>query len=85
MEVVYTRSRTFLLVYLKPEENVWHHLLKSKMLPTTRDSSITKERVILMFFIMERLNIDVGRLIEKEIAAVEKRKQRNLYFSKPHL
>lgn len=46
-------AQTFMPAYLKLEANVWHHLLKSKLLPTTYDALITKERVHLLFCIIE--------------------------------
>lgn len=73
-------TRTFLLVYLKLEANIWHHLLKSKLIPTTCNASITKEIVLLLFCIMEDLSIDVGQLIENKITGVEKPKQGNLFI-----
>lgn len=65
-------NRTLLAAYLMLEANVWHTFVRSKLLPTTHDTTVPKEKVLLVFSILKILSIDLGRLLAKEILACAK-------------
>lgn len=52
---------------LKPSCRVWYHFLKSRLSPFTHNSTILKERMLLLYSIMMGRNIDMGKIIFKEI------------------
>lgn len=53
--------------YIRPVANVWLLFVKHRLLPTTHDSNVSKERILLVFSIMRVLSIDVGKIISREI------------------
>lgn len=44
------------------------------------DTTITNERILLLFCILEGLNINVGNIMSKEIVAAVKKPNGNLFF-----
>lgn len=62
-----TEARTFQSPYLKYEANTWLVFVKQRLLPTTHDLRVSRDRVLLVFSILRSLNIDVGKSISGEI------------------
>ena len=52
---------------LTPIAKVWVKFLKSRLMPTTHITTISQERLILLYVIVKGLPINVGNIIEKEI------------------
>ena len=52
---------------LTPIAKVWVKFLKSRLMPTTHTTTISQERLVLLYVIVRGLPIDVGNIIEKEI------------------
>ena len=52
---------------LKPIANVWVKILKSRLMPTTHTTTVSQERLVLLYVLVRGLPIDVGSIIEKEI------------------
>ncbi|KAH9802189.1 hypothetical protein KPL71_001277 [Citrus sinensis] len=52
---------------LKPIAKVWVKFLKSRLMPTTHTTTISQERLVLLYVIVQWLPIDVGSIIKKEI------------------
>lgn len=65
---------------INPEANVWLYFLKFRVMPTTHDSSITKERVLLLTCLLEGRSIDVGQIIHWEIVQCPSKKTGRLFF-----
>ena len=67
---------------LKPIAKVWVKFLKSRLMPTTHTTTISQERLVLLYVIVRGLPIDVGIIIEKEIreCAMKKHKTTALLF-----
>ena len=61
---------------------VWVKFLKSRLMPTTHTTTVSQERLILMYVIVKGLPIDVGSIIEKEIrdCAIKNHKAATLLF-----
>lgn len=62
-----TEKRTFQAAYLKSEANTWLGFVKLRLLPTTHDSTVSRDRVLMVFAILRSLSIDVGKVIASEI------------------
>ncbi|KAH9671337.1 hypothetical protein KPL70_017334 [Citrus sinensis] len=52
---------------LKPIAKVWVKFLKSRLMPTTHTTTVSQERLVLLYVIVRGLPIDVDSIIEKEI------------------
>ena len=52
---------------LKPIAKVWVKFQKSKLMPTTHTTTVSQERLVLLYVIIRGLPIDVGSIIVKEI------------------
>ncbi|KAH9697093.1 hypothetical protein KPL71_023468 [Citrus sinensis] len=52
---------------LKPIAKVWVKFLKSRLMPTTYTTTVSQERLVLLYVIVQGLPIDVGSIIAKEI------------------
>ena len=55
------------MIDLKPIAKVWVKFLKSRLMPTSHTTTVSQERLVLLYVIVRRLPIDVGSIIEKEI------------------
>ena len=53
---------------LKPYTRVWFHFLTRSLMPGTHITYVTKERMILLYCLMEGFSIDVGVVISSNIA-----------------
>ena len=73
-------AMTFPRAFLKPEPKVWFHFLKFRLMPSSHDHFINKERAILLYCIMEGRNFDVGKLIQKQIGVCARRNSGGLWF-----
>ena len=69
-------------IYLKPIAKVWVKFLKSRLMPTTHTTTVSQERLVLLYVIVRGLLIDVGSIIEKEIwdCAIKNHKAAALLF-----
>ena len=52
---------------LKPIAKVWVKFLKFRLMPTTHTTTVSQERLVLLYVLVKGLPIDVGNIIEKEI------------------
>ena len=52
---------------LKPIAKVWVKFPKSRLMPTTHTTTVSQERLVLLYVIVRGLPIDVKSIIEKEI------------------
>ena len=70
------------MVYLKPIAKVWVKFLKSRLIPTTHTTTVSQERLVLLYAIVRGLPIDVGSIIAKEIrdCAVKNHRTTTLLF-----
>ena len=73
-------AMTFPRAFLKPGPKVWFHFLKFRLMPSSHDHLINKERAILLYCIMEGRNFDVGKLIQKQIGVCARRNSGGLWF-----
>ena len=46
---------------------VWHHLIGSRLIPTTNVCEVTTKRALLNYVIIQDIPFDVGRVIEDDI------------------
>ena len=67
---------------MKRIAKVWVKFLKSRLMPTTHTTTVSQERLVLLYVIVRELPIDVGSIIEKEIrdCAVKNHKTAALLF-----
>ncbi|KAH9801445.1 hypothetical protein KPL71_001039 [Citrus sinensis] len=54
-------------IYLKPIAKVWVKFLKSRLMPTTHTTTVSQERLVLLYVLVRGLPIDVGSIIATEI------------------
>ena len=52
---------------LKPIAKVWVKVLKSRLMPTTHTTTVSQERLVLLYIIVRGLPIDVGSIIATKI------------------
>ena len=60
-------GRVINMIDLKPIAKVWVKFLKFRLMPTTRTTTVSQERLVLLYVIVRGLPIGVGSIIEKEI------------------
>ena len=53
---------------LKLVAKIWAKFLKSQLIPTTHTTTVSHERLILLYAIIKGLPIDVGKIMEREIS-----------------
>ena len=58
-----TGIKTLSASSLRPEANLWVYLVKKRLIPTTHDKTVSRDRVMAAYCIMRRINLDVGRII----------------------
>ncbi|MDV3193965.1 MAG: hypothetical protein Q8835_02830, partial [Sweet potato little leaf phytoplasma] len=75
-----TRKHTFQVAYLKSEANTWMGFIRLRLLPTTHDSTVSRDRVLLAFAILRSMSIDVGKIISSDIVDCWKKKVGKLFF-----
>lgn len=65
---------------LKPNPKIWYHFIRTRLLPTTHIESVSKERMALLHFILEGKEVNVGKLIQREISTCAFKTKGCLYF-----
>ncbi|GMN69096.1 hypothetical protein TIFTF001_038155 [Ficus carica] len=65
---------------LKPGPMIWNHFLKSKLMPSTHDHTVNKDRIILLFAIVVGRKLDVGGVISEQIGVCASRQSGSLWF-----
>ncbi|GMN66871.1 hypothetical protein TIFTF001_035931 [Ficus carica] len=65
---------------LKPGPMIWNHFLKSRLMPSTHDITVNKDRVILLFAIVVGRKINVGDVISEQISVCAGRQSGGLWF-----
>ena len=68
------------MIDLKLITNVLIKFLKSRLMPTTHTTTISQDRLILLYAIVKGLAIDVGKIIKKEIREFTTREQKSAAF-----
>ncbi|KAL1120219.1 hypothetical protein V6Z11_D01G152500 [Gossypium hirsutum] len=52
---------------LKPIGKIWYHFLRSRLIPSTYNTNVSKERILLLHSIIKGKRINVGRIIFQEV------------------
>jgi len=65
---------------LKPIAKIWYHFIRTRLIPNSHIETVSKERLVLLFFILEGREINVGKLIQKEILACAFKHKGYLFF-----
>lgn len=73
------------MIDLKPIVKVWIKFLKSRLMLTIHTTMVSQDRLILLYAIVKRLAIDVGKIIEKEIRDCAMKKQKLVVLLFPSL
>ncbi|GMN32299.1 hypothetical protein TIFTF001_044672 [Ficus carica] len=73
-------SRSLSRCNLKPGPLIWNHFLKSRLMPSTHDNTVNKDRVILLFAIVMGRKINVGDVINEQIGVCAGRQSGGLWF-----
>ena len=71
---------TFPRAVLKLGPKVWFHFLKFRLMPSSHDHFVNKERAVLLYCIMKGWNLNVGKLIQKQIGVCARRNSGGLWF-----
>ena len=48
---------------LKPSAKIWYHFIRTRFISTTHIKTVNKERLILLHYILEGREVNVGKLI----------------------
>ena len=65
---------------LKPHAKVWYHFLKFRLMPFTHVQTISRDRMLLLFSILNEKSINVGNIIVEEIRYCAPRNSGSLFF-----
>lgn len=65
-------------VYLTPIARVWVEFLKSCLMPTTQTTTVSQERLVLLYVLIRGLPIDVGTILEREIRECAMKQHKNI-------
>ena len=67
---------------IKLVAKVWVKFLKYRMMPTTHTTTVSQERLVLLYVIVQGLPLDVGAIIQREIreCAMKQHKTITLLF-----
>jgi len=68
-------------VTLKPQFRVWYHFLKNHFIPSTHNSTISKDCLLLLHSIMVGRKISVGNIIFREVYRCAQKNTGTLNFS----
>ncbi|KAK5793651.1 hypothetical protein PVK06_034803 [Gossypium arboreum] len=66
--------------YLIPLPKVWFYFIQFSLLPSSHGTTISLERMVLLYFILTRKTIDVGKIILREIQNCVVRRSGPVYF-----
>ncbi|MFQ6651622.1 hypothetical protein Gotur_023876, partial [Gossypium turneri] len=66
--------------YLKPVAKVWFYFVHYSFMPISHSSTISMERMLLLYAILTKKSINVGKIILKEIHDCAKKKAGSAYF-----
>lgn len=72
-------------VDLTPVAQVWVKFLKSHLMPITHTTTVSQERLVLLYVLVRGLSIDVGTIIEREIRECAMKQHKNAAFFFPSL
>ncbi|XP_062101883.1 uncharacterized protein LOC133808872 [Humulus lupulus] len=72
--------RTLLHTSILPKAAVWLSFLKCRLLPTTHDTTVSTERVFLLYCILAGLGVNVGQIISRQLASCARKKKGKLFF-----
>ena len=65
---------------LKPLAKVWYHFIRTRLLPTTYIKIVNKERLVLLYCILEGKKLNIGQLIQREIYTCAFKPNGGLFF-----
>ena len=65
---------------LKPSAKIWYHFIRTRLIPTTHIETVNKERLILLYYILEGREANVGKLVQREISACAFKHMGCLFF-----
>ncbi|KAK8306302.1 hypothetical protein V6Z12_D03G118600 [Gossypium hirsutum] len=65
---------------LKSIGKVWYHFLKSRLMPSTHNTTVSNERILLLHSIIKGRTINVGRIIFQEVHHCVKKDAGSLNF-----
>ena len=76
-----TGKRSCRRTALTPQAEVWYHFLRTRLMPTTHDQIVSQDRCILLYCILTRKSIDVGKCIDEELCfSAFTKKEGKLFF-----
>ena len=73
-------AKTIIVADLNPEAKVWAAFVKTNLLPTTHDTTLLADRILLVYAIIMNLSIDVGKIVADEIVKCASKKVGRLFF-----
>ena len=66
---------------LKPLAKVWYHFIRTRLMPTTHIETVNRERMLLLYCILEGYSINVGKVVQREILSCNLKQKGCLFFS----
>lgn len=66
---------------LLPHCKVWYHFLKNRLMPSMSMQMVSKERLLLLDFIIIGRLMDVGKIIHQELCSCVNKLGKSLWFS----
>lgn len=73
-------KRHLMACELKEEPAVWMHFIRNRVMPTTNDTTVSQERVLLLYSMYKGLPLNMGRIIRAKIIAGSKKKLEKIFF-----
>ena len=65
---------------LKPLAKVWYHFIRTQLLPTTHIGIVSKKCLVLLYCILENKEVNIGKLIQREISTCAFKPKGCLFF-----
>ena len=65
---------------LKPSAKIWYHFIQTRLIPITHIETVSKEQLVSLYYILEGREVNVGKLVQKEISACAFKKHKGCLF-----
>lgn len=75
-----TGIKTLPANFLLLDANMWVYFVKMQLIPTTHDKTVSPDRVMAAYCIMQRIPLDVGHVIAAQIRTVFSKPSGQLFF-----
>ncbi|KAL3537856.1 hypothetical protein ACH5RR_001222 [Cinchona calisaya] len=73
-------QKSFPMKFLSPFENDWYKFINASIFLGLHATNVTKNRNVLLYYLLKRKSIDIVRVIHAEIFHMDRMKSKGLWF-----